>query len=64
MGRPDMAYYKFSNLIHQRKKITVYNQGKMSRDMTYIDDIIDGIERSILFENFQSSVKYDVFNKI
>jgi UDP-glucuronate 4-epimerase len=42
-GRPDMAYFKFTNLISNGKPIEVYNNGKMMRDFTYIDDIVDGI---------------------
>lgn len=42
-GRPDMAYYKFAQHILEGKPIEVYNQGAMSRDFTYIDDIVLGI---------------------
>ena len=42
-GRPDMAYFKFTKKILQGKKIDIYNKGKMFRDYTYIDDIVDGI---------------------
>ena len=42
-GRPDMAYFKFTKNILSGKKIEVYNKGKMFRDYTYIDDIVDGI---------------------
>ena len=42
-GRPDMAYFKFTKKILNGKKIDIYNKGKMYRDYTYIDDIIDGI---------------------
>ncbi len=42
-GRPDMAYFKFTKNILDGKKIDVYNKGKMFRDYTYIDDIVDGI---------------------
>ena len=44
-GRPDMAYFKFTMKILKGKKIDIYNKGKMYRDYTYIDDIVDGIER-------------------
>ena len=43
LGRPDMAYFKFTKKILEGKKIDIYNKGKMYRDYTYIDDIIDGI---------------------
>ena len=42
-GRPDMAYFKFTKNILNGKKIEIYNKGKMYRDYTYIDDIVDGI---------------------
>ena len=42
-GRPDMALFKFTKGILNKKKIDIYNQGKMYRDFTYIDDIVDGI---------------------
>ena len=44
-GRPDMAYFKFAKKIISRKKIDIYNRGKMYRDYTYIDDIVDGINK-------------------
>ena len=46
-GRPDMAYFKFTKKILNGKKIDIYNKGKMYRDYTYIDDIIDGIFKLI-----------------
>ena len=44
-GRPDMAYFSFTKLILNRQPIKVFNYGKMRRDFTYIDDIIEGIVR-------------------
>jgi UDP-glucuronate 4-epimerase len=44
-GRPDMAYMKFANIISEGGTIQVYNEGNLSRDFTYIDDIIEGIYR-------------------
>lgn len=46
-GRPDMAYYKFADKILNDEEIEIYNFGKMKRDFTYIDDIIEGINRII-----------------
>lgn len=43
-GRPDMALFKFTKRILENKKIDIYNNGKMYRDFTYIDDIVNGIE--------------------
>jgi UDP-glucuronate 4-epimerase len=42
-GRPDMAYFGFTRKILAREPIEVYGEGKMARDFTYIDDIVDGI---------------------
>lgn len=46
-GRPDMAYFKFTRAIAQGKPIDVYNHGKMKRDFTYIDDVVEAIVRII-----------------
>ena len=46
-GRPDMALFKFTKGIINKKKIDIYNQGKMYRDFTYIDDIVDSISALI-----------------
>lgn len=42
-GRPDMAYFSFTKNIIEEKKIKVFNNGKMQRDFTYVDDIVEGI---------------------
>jgi UDP-glucuronate 4-epimerase len=44
-GRPDMAYFKFAKMIDAGTPIDIYNFGKMQRDFTYIDDIVEGITR-------------------
>lgn len=46
-GRPDMALYIFTKSIVEDKAIDVYNNGKMQRDFTFIDDIVDGIIKLI-----------------
>ncbi len=46
-GRPDMAYFLFTDKILHNKPIDVYNHGEMSRDFTYIDDIIEGLVKTI-----------------
>ena len=46
-GRPDMAYFKFVRAITKNKPIDVYNYGKMRRDFTYINDVIEAIVRII-----------------
>lgn len=54
-GRPDMAPMLFANAISKNEPIKVFNHGDMSRDFTFIDDIIDGI--IILVNNFNKSDK-------
>jgi UDP-glucuronate 4-epimerase len=44
-GRPDMAYFSFTQNILAGKPIDVFNHGKMRRDFTYIDDIAEGVVR-------------------
>jgi UDP-glucuronate 4-epimerase len=46
-GRPDMALFLFTDAIIKNKPIQVFNHGKMKRDFTYIDDIVEGISRVI-----------------
>ncbi len=47
LGRPDMAYFLFTKAILENKPIDVFNHGKMKRDFTYVDDIVEGIVRLI-----------------
>jgi len=42
-GRPDMAYFRFAEAISQGQPITLYNDGTLKRDFTYIDDIVTGL---------------------
>lgn len=42
-GRPDMALFKFTDAIYNAKPIDIFNHGKLSRDFTFIDDIVDGV---------------------
>ncbi len=42
-GRPDMALFIFTKAICEGRKLPVFNHGKMKRDFTYVDDIIDGV---------------------
>ncbi len=43
MGRPDMAYFSFTEKIMRGEPIEVYGEGRMARDFTFIDDIVDGV---------------------
>tara|TARA_B100000963_G_C22598187_1_gene658897 strand:- start:902 stop:1852 length:951 start_codon:yes stop_codon:yes gene_type:complete len=62
-GRPDMAYFKFAESLKKNKRIKLNNLGSMKRDMTYIDDIVDGILLSInyLVKN-EDRIKNEIFN--
>ena len=44
-GRPDMAYFLFTKAILAGQPIKIFNHGKMQRDFTYIDDIVEGVRR-------------------
>lgn len=44
-GRPDMAYFGFTNKLCEGKKIQIFNYGNCKRDFTYIDDIVEGVVR-------------------
>ncbi|MBU2901537.1 NAD-dependent epimerase/dehydratase family protein [Maribacter dokdonensis] len=46
-GRPDMAYFKFTEAILKNESIPVFNNGQLERDFTYIDDIIGGINKIV-----------------
>lgn len=46
-GRPDMAFFKFTKMMLAGESIPVFNHGKLSRDFTYIDDIVEGVLRVI-----------------
>lgn len=74
-GRPDMAYFKFTKAILAGKTIDVYNHGKMQRDFTYIDDIVEGVIRVVQKapepvvnwspeqgDNSRSSAPYKIYN--
>ena len=57
-GRPDMAYFKFADQIMNGETIDIYNNGKMERDFTYVDDIIRGIISLLEKTPSQSSESY------
>lgn len=61
-GRPDMAYYIFTRRIIEEKPIQVFNNGKMYRDFTYIDDIIEGIKRVIEIVPGKKNNLYKIYN--
>ena len=64
-GRPDMAYFKFTKNIINNLPIKIYGHGKMYRDFTYIDDIIEGIKKIIETNNnklFNKNSFYEILN--
>ena len=44
-GRPDMAYFGFTNKLMKGEKIQIFNYGNCKRDFTYVDDIVEGVKR-------------------
>ena len=64
-GRPDMAMFLFTDAIINNKPIKVFNYGKMERDFTYIDDIVEGVVRIIEHHNdarIKNNKLYKVYN--
>ena len=64
-GRPDMAYFKFTKNIINDVPIEVYGNGEMSRDFTYIDDIVHGILELVNIDNkklFTDNVPFEILN--
>ena len=64
MGRPDMAYFGFTNKMVKGEKIQIYNHGDMYRDFTYIDDIVNGVYRVMgkAPQEDENGVKYKIYN--
>lgn len=64
-GRPDMAMFLFTDAIVNDRPIKVFNHGKMERDFTYIDDIVEGVVRIIekpVKERIDNHELYKVYN--
>lgn len=59
--RPDLAIHKFTKLISEDKEIPFYGDGNTARDYTYIDDIIDGILKSVYYLEKNSDI-YEIMN--
>ena len=59
--RPDLAIYKFTKLMLREKEICIFGDGTTERDYTYIDDIIQGIDKAITWAS-TGTHKYEVFN--
>ena len=60
LGRPDMAYFLFTKAILAGQPINVFNHGKMKRDFTYIDDIVEGVVR-VMKNQPQENPEWDRF---
>lgn len=61
-GRPDMAMFLFTDAILNGKPIKVFNHGNLSRDFTYIDDIIEGVLATLLQEAKEDNSLYQLYN--
>lgn len=61
-GRPDMAMYLFTDAIYHGRPIKVFNFGKMERDFTYIDDIVEGVQRVINAPVETREEAYKIYN--
>lgn len=64
MGRPDMAYFKFTNKLVKGEPIQIYNNGDMYRDFTYVDDIVKGV-RAVMQkapESTEDGAFYKIYN--
>ena len=60
-GRPDMAMFLFTDAIINNRPIKVYNNGNLSRDLTYIDDVVLGVVSSLIKDS-KSNKKYQLYN--
>jgi UDP-glucuronate 4-epimerase len=60
-GRPDMAYFDFTKSIFNKSPINIFNDGLLSRDFTFIDDIVDGIYRVMVGRDTQNQL-YEILN--
>ena len=60
-GRPDMAYFGFTNKLRNGEKIQIFNYGHCKRDFTYIDDIVEGVVR-VMQHAPESEIPYALYN--
>ncbi|MCS3863267.1 nucleoside-diphosphate-sugar epimerase [Salinibacter ruber] len=60
--RPDLAIHKFARQLLSDQPITMYGDGTSSRDYTYVDDIVDGIVRSLRRAKNQDEPEYEIIN--
>lgn len=60
-GRPDMAYFGFTNKLRRGEKIQIFNYGQCKRDFTYIDDIVEGVAR-VMQHAPEAEIPYALYN--
>lgn len=61
-GRPDMAYFSFTQKLLKGAPIQVFAEGKLTRDFTYIDDIVEGVVRLLFKPSAEGGVPHAVYN--
>ncbi|SNB77169.1 UDP-glucuronate 4-epimerase [Arboricoccus pini] len=61
-GRPDMAYWRFAAAIRRNRPIRLYNQGRMRRDFTYVDDIVEGVLQALARPPTSLPVPHRLYN--
>ena len=61
-GRPDMAAYIFTKSLFKNKTIDLFNYGRMERDFTYIDDIVEGIILLIKSKKSKQKIQHKIYN--
>jgi UDP-glucuronate 4-epimerase len=61
-GRPDMAYFSFARLIQSGQRLPVFGQGKVQRDFTYIDDVVERLVRLTIGAATPGAERHEIFN--
>lgn len=64
MGRPDMAYFSFTNKLIKGEKIEIFNYGDMKRDFTYVDDVVTGVIKVMgkIPDRTEDGAYYKIYN--
>lgn len=61
-GRPDMAYFTFAKAIIEGTPVEVYGDGKLLRDFTYVDDVVEALKRLVTTQPANTAVPYQLHN--
>jgi UDP-glucuronate 4-epimerase len=61
-GRPDMAYFSFAQRIRAGQPLPIFGEGRVQRDFTYIDDIVEGVQRLTLADRPPATPAHEIFN--